>query len=76
VDRPCCPPLNAVLNATSAVFLVLGRARHPAARRTSPSNARAGCSAPMGASSRASFLVSYIVYHSVHGDFALRRSWA
>ena len=57
------PALNALLNATSAVFLVLAyrairrRDVHAHARRILVSLA-----------SSALFLVSYIVYHAVHGD--------
>jgi putative membrane protein len=57
------PAVNALLNGTSAVFLVLGlraiKAKKPA------EHARHMLGA-MGAS--ALFLVSYITYHSVHGD--------
>ncbi len=56
------PAVNALLNATSAVFLVLAyRVRHEDAGK----HARRMLVA-LGASSL--FLVSYIVYHSVHGD--------
>jgi putative membrane protein len=57
------PALNATLNATSAVLLVL--ARSAIARRAVARHARL----MLGAlASSALFLVSYIVYHSVHGD--------
>jgi putative membrane protein len=57
------PALNAFLNATSAVFLVL--AYRAIRRRDVATHARRMLGA-VGAS--ALFLVSYIVYHSVHGD--------
>jgi putative membrane protein len=57
------PALNAGLNATSAVFLVL--AYRAVRRRDFATHARRMLGA-LGASSL--FLVSYIVYHSVHGD--------
>ena len=56
-------PLNATLNATSAVLLVLAvqaiRRRAPAAHARYMLGALASSSI---------FLVSYIVYHAVHGD--------
>jgi putative membrane protein len=57
------PAVNALLNATSAVFLV---SAYRAVRRRDV----VGHSRRMLASLAASalFLVSYIVYHSVHGD--------
>jgi putative membrane protein len=57
------PALNACLNATSAVFLVL--AYRAIRRRDIATHARRMLGA-LGASTI--FLVSYIVYHSVHGD--------
>jgi putative membrane protein len=57
------PALNAFLNATSAVFLVL--AYRAIRRRDVATHARRMLGA-LGASTL--FLVSYIVYHSVHGD--------
>jgi len=57
------PAVNACLNATSAVFLVL--AYRAVRRRDFATHARRMLGA-LGAS--ALFLVSYIVYHSVHGD--------
>jgi putative membrane protein len=57
------PALNAFLNATSAVFLVL--AYLAIRRRDVVTHARRMITS-LGAS--ALFLVSYIVYHSVHGD--------
>jgi putative membrane protein len=56
------PALNAFLNGTSAVFLVLGYLQR---KKNSALHARHMLTA-FGASSL--FLVSYIVYHSVHGD--------
>ncbi len=56
------PALNAFLNATSAVFLVAAyRQRHVDTRAHARNMLLA-----LGASSL--FLVSYIVYHSLHGD--------
>jgi putative membrane protein len=57
------PALNAILNGTSAVFLLL--AFRAVRRRDLATHARLVLVA-LGAS--ALFLVSYIVYHSVHGD--------
>ncbi len=57
------PALNAVLNATSAVFLVL--AYRAIRRRDIQTHARRIL---VSVASSALFLVSYIVYHSVHGD--------
>ena len=57
------PLLNATLNGTSAVLLLLAYAAIK--RRDLPAHARYMLAA-LGAS--ALFLVSYIVYHSVHGD--------
>jgi putative membrane protein len=57
------PALNAFLNGTSAVFLVL--AWRAIRRRDILTHARY-ILVSLGAS--ALFLVSYIVYHSVHGD--------
>jgi putative membrane protein len=57
------PAVNALLNATSAVLLVL--AYLAVRRRDLATHARLMLGA-LGAS--ALFLVSYIVYHSVHGD--------
>jgi putative membrane protein len=57
------PALNAVLNGTSAVFLCL--AYRAIRRREVVTHARRVL-VSLGAS--ALFLVSYIVYHSVHGD--------
>jgi len=57
------PGLNAFLNATSAVFLVL--AGLAIRRRAVALHARRMLGALF---SSALFLVSYIVYHSVHGD--------
>jgi len=57
------PALNATLNATSAAFLVL--AYVAIRRRDVVAHSRRMLTA-LGAS--ALFLVSYIVYHSVHGD--------
>ena len=57
------PALNAVLNATSAVFLVL--AYLAIRRRDLRTHARRIL---VSVASSALFLVSYIVYHSVHGD--------
>jgi len=57
------PAVNAVLNGTSAVFLVL--AYRAIRRRDIVTHSRRMLTS-LGAS--ALFLVSYIVYHSVHGD--------
>jgi putative membrane protein len=57
------PAVNAALNATSAVFLVL--AYGAVRRRDFATHARRMLGA-LAASTL--FLVSYIVYHSVHGD--------
>jgi putative membrane protein len=57
------PALNAALNGTSAVFLVL--AYLAVRRRDFATHARRMLGA-LAAS--ALFLVSYVVYHSVHGD--------
>lgn len=57
------PALNATLNATSAVFLVLA---YRAIRRRDVATHSSRVLVSVGAS--ALFLVSYIVYHSVHGD--------
>ena len=57
------PALNAFLNGTSAVFLVL--AYRAVRRRELAAHARHMLTA-LGASTL--FLVSYIAYHSVHGD--------
>jgi putative membrane protein len=57
------PALNALLNATSAVFLVLA---YRAIRRRDVVAHSRRILVSLGAS--ALFLVSYIVYHSVHGD--------
>jgi putative membrane protein len=57
------PALNAVLNGTSAVFLVLA---YRAIRRRDVVTHSRRMLTSLGAS--ALFLVSYIVYHSVHGD--------
>ncbi|MGH7293715.1 MAG: DUF420 domain-containing protein [Polyangiaceae bacterium] len=57
------PALNALLNGTSAVFLVL--AYRAIRRRRVVAHSRLVLTS-LGAS--ALFLVSYIVYHSVHGD--------
>jgi putative membrane protein len=57
------PALNALLNGTSAVFLVL--AYRAIRRRDVVTHARRMVTS-LGAS--ALFLVSYIIYHSVHGD--------
>ncbi len=57
------PALNAGLNATSAVFLVL--AYRAIRRRDVQTHARRIL---VSVASSALFLVSYIVYHSVHGD--------
>lgn len=56
------PALNAVLNATSAVFLV----RAYRLRRTDVVGHARNMLVALGAS--ALFLVSYILYHSFHGD--------
>jgi putative membrane protein len=60
---PWLPAVNAMLNATSAVFLVLA---YWAIRRRDIVTHSRRMLAALGAS--ALFLVSYIVYHSVHGD--------
>src|SRR5580693_6151078 len=57
------PAVNALLNATSAVFLVLA---YRAIRRRDVVTHSRRVLTSLGAS--ALFLVSYIVYHSVHGD--------
>jgi putative membrane protein len=57
------PALNAALNGTSAVFLVLA---YRAIRRRDVVTHSRRVLTSLGAS--ALFLVSYIVYHSVHGD--------
>src|SRR5271165_44463 len=57
------PALNALLNGTSAVFLVLA---YRAIRRRDVVRHSRRMLTSLGAS--ALFLVSYIVYHSVHGD--------
>jgi putative membrane protein len=57
------PAVNALLNGTSAVFLVLGY--FALKRRDTAAHARHMIRAM---ASSALFLVSYIVYHSVHGD--------
>ena len=57
------PALNAVLNGTSAVFLVLA---YRAIRRRDVVTHSRRMLTSLAAS--ALFLVSYIVYHSVHGD--------
>src|SRR5260370_36984595 len=57
------PAVNALLNLTSAIFLV--RAYQAVRRRAFATHARRMLCA-LAAS--ALFLVSYIVYHSVHGD--------
>ena len=57
------PALNAVLNGTSAVFLVLA---YRAIRRKDVLAHSRRILVSLGAS--ALFLVSYIVYHSLHGD--------
>ena len=57
------PALNALLNGTSAVFLVLA---YRAIRRRDIATHARRILVSVGAS--ALFLVSYIVYHSVHGD--------
>ena len=57
------PALNAVLNGTSAVFLVLALRAIKSRRIAEHARHMLGA---LGAS--AVFLVSYIVYHSVHGD--------
>ncbi len=57
------PALNALLNGTSAVFLVLA---YLALRRRAMAEHARNMLGALGASSI--FLVSYIVYHSVHGD--------
>ena len=57
------PALNATLNGTSAVLLLLAVA---AIRRRAPAEHARFVLGALAAS--ALFLVSYIVYHSVHGD--------
>ncbi len=57
------PAVNAFLNATSAVFLVLA---YVAIRRRSFERHAKLMLGALGSSSL--FLVSYIVYHSLHGD--------
>ena len=57
------PALNALLNGTSAVFLVLA---YRAIRRRDIGTHARRILVSLAASSL--FLVSYIVYHSVHGD--------
>jgi len=57
------PAVNALLNGTSAVFLVL--AYRAIRRRDVVTHSRRMLGA-LGAS--ALFLVSYVVYHSIHGD--------
>jgi putative membrane protein len=57
------PALNAFLNGTSAIFLVLA---YRAVRRRDVTTHSRRILASLAASSL--FLVSYIVYHSVHGD--------
>ena len=57
------PAVNATLNATSAVFLVLA---YLAIRRRDVVTHSRRMLVALGASTL--FLVSYIVYHSVHGD--------
>lgn len=57
------PALNALLNGTSAVFLVLA---YVAIRRRDVATHSRRVLVSLGAS--ALFLVSYIVYHSVRGD--------
>jgi putative membrane protein len=57
------PALNALLNGTSAVFLVLA---YLAIRRRDPATHARRVLVSLAASTL--FLVSYIVYHSVHGD--------
>ena len=57
------PALNATLNATSALFLVLA---YVAIRRRDVVTHSRRMLVSLGASTL--FLVSYIVYHSVHGD--------
>lgn len=57
------PALNALLNATSAVFLVLAYAA--VRRRAVAAHARYMLTA---LASSTLFLVSYIAYHAVHGD--------
>jgi putative membrane protein len=59
----CLPAINALLNGTSAVFLVL--AYRAIRRRDVVTHSRRMLTA---LASSALFLVSYIVYHSVHGD--------
>jgi putative membrane protein len=57
------PAVNAFLNATSAVFLVLA---YRAIRRRDVATHARRILVSLGASTL--FLVSYIVYHSFHGD--------
>ena len=59
----CLPAVNALLNGTSAVFLVLA---YRAIRRRDVVTHSRRVLTSLGAS--ALFLVSYIVYHAVHGD--------
>jgi putative membrane protein len=59
----CLPALNAALNATSATFLVL--AYRAVRRRAFVEHAHHMLRALVAS---AMFLVSYIVYHSIHGD--------
>jgi putative membrane protein len=61
------PALNALLNGTSAVFLVLA---YVAIRRRDVVAHSRRMLTSLAASSL--FLVSYIVYHSVHGDTLFR----
>jgi putative membrane protein len=57
------PATNALLNATSATFLVL--AYRAVRRRSYATHARHMARA---LASSSAFLVSYIVYHAIHGD--------
>jgi putative membrane protein len=63
LDVSWMPALNAVLNSISAVLLVAGwrfiRAKNMLAHRTAMISAMASSTV---------FLVSYIIYHSLHGD--------
>jgi putative membrane protein len=59
----CLPALNAALNATSASFLAL--AYRAVRRRAFVDHARHMLRALLAS---AAFLVSYVLYHSVHGD--------
>jgi putative membrane protein len=61
------PALNAILNGTSATFLVLA---YRAIRRRDVHAHMRRILVSLGAS--ALFLVSYIVYHAVHGDTKFR----